>query len=65
MASQDFPDKLYVTIAEDTGDDESFPVANLTVEEAVGSEREPVEIAEYAFIKSFKARATVEMIEED
>lgn len=63
MASEDFPPKLYVTLDPDIQGKKSYPLANITLDEAVNGSIEPVEVAEYVLTKAFKAQAVVQIIE--
>jgi hypothetical protein len=60
----EFPQKLFVTM-DKSQDEGTFPVANLTLEEAIATEREPVAVAEYVLNKHFKARLKVEVLEDE
>jgi len=62
---EEFPEKLFVTMDKNEGDTAAFPLSSLTLEEAIGTERRPVAVAEYVLNKHFKARLKVEVLEEE
>ena len=59
MANEDFPQKLYIS----RDPTEDYLLANATLDEAVGGSSDPVDLAEYEFVKTLKAQAVVQVIE--